>query len=104
MRLSKKLTSQIITSIESIFGHVDVYLFGSRVDNSKKGGDIDLAIDSQLSAKNFKIAKSKLLVTLMMNGLSELALDITQLKMAEGVFLDEIQKTKVKLTSSSRQD
>lgn len=97
MRLSKKLTSQLLTHIESIFGHVDIYLFGSRVDDNKKGGDIDIAIDSQLSTQNFKTAKSKLMALLMMNDLSDIALDITQLNTAKGVFLDEIQKTKIKL-------
>jgi predicted nucleotidyltransferase len=45
-----RLTKSEISSIKSIFNEVfksgDIYLFGSRVDDNKKGGDIDLYIRS----------------------------------------------------------
>jgi len=44
MRLSKKEIEKIKEVVESNFGEAKVYLFGSRLDNSKKGGDIDLFI------------------------------------------------------------
>lgn len=42
MRLSKQYQNTIKKYFIEFFGDGDVYLFGSRVDDSKKGGDIDL--------------------------------------------------------------
>ncbi len=97
MRLSKALAQKIVRSIELSFGHVDVYLFGSRTDDAKKGGDIDIAIDSKLAESDFKKAKTKLGLYLMNNDLEELCLDITQLSTVTGLFYDEIEHTKIKL-------
>ena len=45
MRLSKKYVDTIKFYFKEIFNDGDIYLFGSRVDDTKKGGDIDLYID-----------------------------------------------------------
>lgn len=45
MRLNKHYISSIKTVFESIFYEGNIYLFGSRVDDTKKGGDIDLYIE-----------------------------------------------------------
>ncbi len=42
MRLSKYYQKVIKKSFYDVFGKGDIFLFGSRVDDSKKGGDIDL--------------------------------------------------------------
>ncbi len=44
MRLSKKEIEATKMSFLKIFRRGDIYLFGSRVDESKKGGDIDIYI------------------------------------------------------------
>jgi predicted nucleotidyltransferase len=44
MRLSIEKIDNLKQSIIAILPHSKVYLFGSRVDNSKKGGDIDILI------------------------------------------------------------
>ncbi len=45
MRISNFETNSIVFNTKKIFGHqARVYLFGNRVDDSKKGGDIDLYI------------------------------------------------------------
>ena len=44
MRLKEKEILIIKNTIIEIFGEVTIYLFGSRLDMSKKGGDIDLFI------------------------------------------------------------
>ncbi len=44
MRLEKNEIEIVKKSIEAIFGKSKIYLFGSRLDNNKKGGDIDLFI------------------------------------------------------------
>ncbi|MEF3191753.1 MAG: nucleotidyltransferase domain-containing protein [Campylobacterales bacterium] len=42
MRLSQHYIEVIKKHFEQIFHHGEIYLFGSRVDDSQKGGDIDL--------------------------------------------------------------
>lgn len=54
MRLDKNDTNIILSTIESIFGNVKVYLFGSRLDEQKKGGDIDLFIVSEEKSNLFE--------------------------------------------------
>lgn len=44
MRLKEKEKEIIKATLLDIFGISKIYLFGSRVDDSKKGGDIDLYI------------------------------------------------------------
>ena len=50
MRLTKKEIDAITSTFKEIFEDGKIYLFGSRVDDSKKGGDIDLYI--QIENKN----------------------------------------------------
>ena len=45
MRLSKYYIDSIKTVFISVFGTGKIYLFGSRVDDMKRGGDIDLYIE-----------------------------------------------------------
>ena len=46
MRLSRNETEQIISILRSSFGaDIVVVLFGSRVDDTRKGGDIDLLVE-----------------------------------------------------------
>ena len=44
MRLSEKEIAIIKTAISDIFGEATIYLFGSRLNPNKKGGDIDLFV------------------------------------------------------------
>ena len=47
MRLSELQQSVIRTTVAETFGaQASVWLFGSRVDDSKRGGDIDLLIET----------------------------------------------------------
>ena len=45
MRLKENEIIQIKQSFESVFQTGKFYLFGSRIDETKKGGDIDLFLE-----------------------------------------------------------
>ena len=45
MRLSKRYIEVINKYFKEFFENGEIYLFGSRVDDSKKGGDIDLYLE-----------------------------------------------------------
>ena len=51
MRLIKKEIKAIKDTFMNIFENGKVYLFGSRIDDAQKGGDIDLCIDSEVANK-----------------------------------------------------
>jgi len=63
LRLSKKEIKAIKDAFFEVFREGEIYLFGSRVDDSKKGGDIDLYLvlkdKSNLFEKKLKF-RSKL--------------------------------------------
>ena len=65
MRLSKRIINILQDNITKSFGNVNIYLFGSRTDDSKKGGDIDLAIDTNISKEEFRKKKSLFLSLLV---------------------------------------
>ncbi|GHV74858.1 hypothetical protein AGMMS49940_21600 [Spirochaetia bacterium] len=47
MRISDYEKNVIIDSVRNTDPNADIWLFGSRTDDSKKGGDIDIAILSE---------------------------------------------------------
>ncbi len=54
MRLSIKEINLIKDKVKNIFGETIIYLFGSRVDDTKRGGDIDLYIIPKIKDNLFK--------------------------------------------------
>ena len=65
MRLSEKEVKLIKTTVLDIFTDAQLYLFGSRLDDAKKGGDIDLFIiskDATFTNKIKALAKLKRLL------------------------------------------
>jgi predicted nucleotidyltransferase len=64
MRLTNKQRAIICSTVAEIFGDTaEVWLFGSRVDDSKRGGDIDLYIEPAAhNAKELIEAKLRFLV------------------------------------------
>ena len=58
MRLSAEKVKTIKKLSSDIFNSCDVYLFGSRIDDNLKGGDIDIYIQT---SKKEDILKSKII-------------------------------------------
>ncbi len=65
MRLSPRMKNILQKAILQSFGEVPVYLFGSRVDDSLSGGDIDLAVDVELDRETFRQHKVQFKVALL---------------------------------------
>ena len=63
MRLTKKEIDLIKRAFQESFKDGKIYLFGSRVDDSQKGGDIDLYIVSTIT-NNLREAKGRFLFKL----------------------------------------
>lgn len=99
MRLSKRLQASLIKSILESFGEVDIYLFGSRTDDTKKGGDIDIAVDVDLSRKKFKQCKVNFMVAMIKQGL-ELKVDIVPYKSQDKLLTAELKSSAIKLISA----
>jgi predicted nucleotidyltransferase len=49
MRLTSEEQRAVRTTFEEVFGAGEIYLFGSRVDGRRRGGDIDLYLRPTLS-------------------------------------------------------
>ena len=75
MRLSNFLISKIKKAVFKSFGDVEIYLFGSRIDDKKKGGDIDIAIKGNFNKEEFKNRKIKFFKELFLMDL-DLKIDI----------------------------
>lgn len=59
MRLTEQQKNSIIKNCQRYFGEANCWLFGSRTDDTKRGGDIDLYIETAETDMN-KIVQAKL--------------------------------------------
>jgi len=96
MRLSNRLKSYITKSILESFGEVDIYLFGSRTVDTKQGGDIDIAIDVNLSNEDFKKNKIQFILSLLKQDI-DLKIDIVPYHSHDTLLNEEIRKSALKL-------
>ena len=61
MRLSQREIEKIIVIIDKYFKDSEIYIFGSRLDEGKMGGDIDILVKpKEYSVKKRLIVKAKL--------------------------------------------
>jgi len=73
VRLEEWEINEIKKSLREVFGeNAKVYLFGSRIDDRKKGGDIDLYVE----ADNIDYEKEKEFWILLQERLGEQKIDI----------------------------
>lgn len=67
MRLSSFQVSKIKESVEAVLGaEAEVILFGSRVDDSAKGGDIDLFVETARQIENRGSAAARIAAKIQM--------------------------------------
>ena len=102
MRLTTKEIEAIILTFKNIFKIGKIYLFGSRVDDTKKGGDIDLYIQTD-NKENLVEKKIEFLVELKRK-IGDQKIDVVisrdinrpieQIALKEGILLDN-QKLKL---------
>ncbi|MDO9372489.1 MAG: nucleotidyltransferase domain-containing protein [Gammaproteobacteria bacterium] len=64
MRLSDHIRREIKLAAQCYFKQAPVYLFGSRRDDSRRGGDIDLYIETVMSDSEVAQAKIKMMAQL----------------------------------------
>ncbi|MEA3315785.1 MAG: nucleotidyltransferase domain-containing protein [Campylobacterota bacterium] len=96
MRLSKRVIDILQDNIKKSFGDVNIYLFGSRTDDNKKGGDIDLAIDTNISREEFRKKKSSLLALLIRIDF-DYKIDIVNFNTKDELLYNEIEQNHIKL-------
>lgn len=97
MRLEKSVINKIKSAVEYSFGTVEVYLFGSRIDDSKKGGDIDIAIKSEsMSREEFRKHKVKFMAYMTKIGF-DFPIDIVNYNTKDELLNNQILLTGKKL-------
>lgn len=97
MRLSPRMKNILQKAILQSFGEVPVYLFGSRVDDSLSGGDIDLAVDVELDRETFRQHKVQFKVALLKMCFDQIEVDIVPYRTKDKLLTSEIRKHTVRL-------
>lgn len=96
MRLTDTEVGTIKSAVKDAFGQeARVLLFGSRVDDSKKGGDIDLFIEPAITEDLYG-RKIRLLAQLMAS-LGEQKIDVVLAQDPERLIEQEARKTGIEL-------
>jgi len=97
MRLSDRMQKLIVDGIRKSFGETEIYLFGSRTDESKRGGDIDIALVSDLNKNEFRKKKIQFKKYLFQKGY-DLKIDLLQWnENIDALLQDEIKKNHMRL-------
>ena len=91
MRVSNYLKRVFKDAIERSFGECEAIFFGSRIDNSKRGGDFDIAIKGNFSKEEFKKARVKFFKILLLKDL-DLPIDLVLYNQADERFKREIDR------------
>ncbi len=99
MRISDTLRKKVVAAVSDHFGMVQVMLFGSRVDDGKRGGDYDIAIDSQFELVEFNHRKARFLAQLIREGY-DVPIDLVQISSVGDLLRAEIQRNSICLNRS----
>ena len=86
MRLTKQQQETIVKAVNEIFGtDAEIWLFGSRVDDSLRGGDIDLYIESGHDDPSERLELENRLFVKLQRALGERRIDIVSRSTAEAM-------------------
>ena len=96
MRISDNLKNRLLKIFYKAFGDVEIILFGSRVDDTKRGGDFDFAIKG-ISKEEFKKGKLKFLKLLLLNDLDDLPIDLVHFDSTNELLKNEIINKGIRL-------
>ena len=91
MRISNFLKEHFLNASKEAFGDAKLILFGSRVNNDKRGGDFDIAVVCDMSKSEFKKAKVKFFKYLLLRDL-DLPIDLVNYKFSSDLLKKEIDK------------
>jgi len=91
MRVSPYLKDEIKKASKAAFKEADLILFGSRVDESKRGGDFDIAVVTEMDYESFKEAKVQFFKYLILKDL-DLPIDLVLYSKANELLKQEIDK------------
>lgn len=95
MRLKENEIIQIKKSFESVFQTGKIYLFGSRIDDTKKGGDIDLYLEIEDKTNLFE-KKIKFLAKLKIK-IGDQKIDVVFNEDENRLIEKEIRKCRIQL-------
>lgn len=97
MRLPERIKTVILQSAQESFGSERVYLFGSRTDDTLRGGDIDIAIETSIQPDFFRTKRVRFYTNLLRKGYN-LKIDLVQYNPQIDILLKkEIDSNKIKL-------
>jgi len=91
MRLSTNQILAILKAKESFFPNSQIYLFGSRTDNSRTGGDIDLYILSENRVSN-SVKKRIDFLILLKSLIGDQKIDVILANQSQNRLIDKIVK------------
>lgn len=98
MRLTQEEVQHIKHNVRDVFGvGARVFLFGSRVDDAKKGGDIDLFIDIDPLCVEDEFAQAARLSVQLKLALGDQKIDIVVARNPNRLIEQEIRRTRVLL-------
>ena len=97
MRVSEFIAQSFSEAARKSFGDCRLYLFGSRTDPAKHGGDFDLAVDCALDKKAFKHAKIRFFKELLLKDL-DLPVDLVSYRDAPAKLREAIDRKKIPIS------
>lgn len=100
MRLKPNEIRAIKDAVQKNFSaESDVYLFGSRTDDTQRGGDIDLLVETDKTGEHLQEAKLRTMVSIQL-ALGDQKIDIVTKqtgKKADSLILIEAERTGIQL-------
>ncbi len=91
MRISKYIRDELKHASAIAFKDAKLFLFGSRLDDNKHGGDFDIAVKCNVDRETFRRSKIKFFKYLLLKDL-ELPIDLVHYEKANPLLKSEIDK------------